>query len=252
MSTMTMEVLEAEFEEVKTTVLIDRVELPDLSDIKEEALSLSSGVFKVVDADSNNRAGKLIDDADAFIKRVDARLDKIGRPLFEAKREVDRLKREIKEPAETCMKYLRAESLAWQTAEKKRLQEIREDAVRKAMEDQAKRDAELSEARSMLTPFDNPTDLVVATPEPNIAAVLAMPTKADSLFNGLKKGQIEVSLVDMNELVQAAAKDKSLQQYLCLDEKMAKAWAKKVGVDKFNIPGLKATQDDILARNGKR
>jgi hypothetical protein len=243
-----MEVIEADFEEVKTTVLIDRVELPDLSDIKNEALSLQSGIFPVEDEDTNNRAGLMIKNAAAFIKRVDDRLDLIGRPLLEAKREVDRLKNEFKAPAERCMAYLRGESLAWQKAEQKRLQDARDLAVRKAMEEQAKRDAEIAEARSLLTPFDDPAELIVATPEPDIAAVIAMTTKAASAFTGLKKGPVKVQLVDINLLVQAAAKDPALQQYLSIDEKMLTAWAKKVGVEKFNIPGVAATQEDILAR----
>ena len=242
-----MEILEAEFTEVQTTVLIDRVELPDLSDIKNEALQMSSGLFPVVDHESNERAGLMIKDAAAFIKRVDDRLDLIGRPLLEAKREVDRLKKEIKEPAENCMTYLKSQSLAWQKAEQKRLQDERDAAVAKALEEQKKREAELAEARKLMTPFDDPDEIAVSTPEPNVAAVLAMPTKAASSFTGLKKGPVKVQLVDMDELVQAAAKDKSLQQYLSIDEKMLTAWAKKVGVDKFAIPGVKATQEDILA-----
>ena len=243
-----MEIIEAEFTEVETKVLIDRVELPDLSDIKNEALQMSAGVIVVVDQESNDRAGLIIKDAAAFIKRVDDLLEPITRPLIDAKRATDELKKQLKRPAEVAMQYHKDQCLAWQKSEAKRLQAEREAAVAKALEDQKKREAEQAEALKMMTPFDDPTELVLSTPEPNIATVVAMPTKAASSFTGLKKGPVKIQLVDMNDLVQAAAKDKSLQQYLSIDEKMLTAWAKKVGVEKFDIPGVKATQDDILSR----
>ena len=260
------------------------IQRPDTSDLPVIPFK-SILALQVVDDQTCSQATEAVKMAKGYIAAVKAKFEKVISLAFSTHRSLTGMQNEIVAPAEAVEKHCRAQigdylqrkererlelqaKLQREAEEKarKEAEEKRQAEIKRLQEEAERRRLEAEAAKEEAPPWetDGP-DLpdiatnAIAQTEADIAAVMAAPLVVEApqvvlspvapAVEGLgqRKGKLSYEVADFNALVQAAAKNPALQDYLMVNDKMIKAKLATVGekIGEF-IPGIKPKREAVL------